>query len=111
MRDGGKDRLYEYFKNLGYTFHICGSISEGNYKVYIQCEECNDVDKYEYFINRINTMIEGLGDPNYQGKLTFVKGYICGYNGGKLFTCDYNPSAYTTTPKKVAQGGSMGGEL
>ena len=103
-----RKRLYEYFKKLGYTFHICGSITDGNFKVYILCEECDNVEKYEHFNSTINTMIEGLGDPNYQGKLTFVKGYLSGHTGNTLFTCDYDPNTTTTKYKKMAPSGIIG---
>ena len=102
-----RKQIFNYLANKGYNFHICGSPTQGNYKVFIECRECDNFKKYEHFTKVANTMAEGLGDPDYQGRNTIVVGYICGYNGGGVFNTEYSPSAYTTTPKKVAQGGSM----
>ena len=95
-----REQIYNYLANRCFNFHICGSPTPGNYKVFIECEECDTFKKYEHFTIAANTMKEGLGDPDYQGRNTIVNGYLCGYTGGDLFRVKYNPTTSTTSAKK-----------
>ena len=95
------NRITEYLSARGYTFFIQASKTDGNYKVYIQTAKIDDWKLYQETSKYANSMEEGLGDPQFQHIQSFVKGFICGHRGDKLFTINADKTAVPPRVNKV----------